>query len=139
MLPLVDLVPSGYGVVFYDQSGCGRSDRPTNPLLFTIERAVEELEEFRKVSNLGRIHLLGSSYGGLLALTYALKYESHVRSIITTGGLHSVPMARKEIEKMRLKLPRELLETMKYFEEKGDFSNPKYPGSCKCLLQTALL
>ena len=67
ILPLKDLARMGHKVVFYDQLGCGRSEVPKNPALFTVERGVEEVEAFRKSLRLGKVHLMGSSYGGMLA------------------------------------------------------------------------
>ena len=71
MLPLAELTQHGYEVVFYDQLGCGKSERPLNPALFTIERYVEELENIRCTLGFGTMNLVGSSFGGALALAYA--------------------------------------------------------------------
>jgi proline iminopeptidase len=126
ILPLADLAKFGYRVVFYDQLGVGKSELPKNPALFTIENGVEELEAFRQAMHLGKIHLMGSSYGGLLAIAYALKYQRNLKTLITTGGLHSVPEAIAEMERMKSKLPKDVLETMKKYEEQGDYENPEY-------------
>ena len=73
--PLVAMVDKGYRVVTYDQLGCGKSDRPKDKLLWSISRYVEEVEEVRKAMGLGRVHLLGHSWGGWLGIEYALKYQ----------------------------------------------------------------
>lgn len=126
ILPLADLAKHGFRVIFYDQLGCGRSDLPKNPALFTIERGVEELEEFRKKLNLGKIHLMGSSYGGLLAIAYALKYQKNLKSIITTGGLASVPLTIREMERLKSRLPQNVRKTLEKYEAEGDYENPEY-------------
>jgi proline iminopeptidase len=126
ILPLQDMVNFGYRVIFYDQLGCGRSDLPKNLALFTIERAIEDVEGFRKAMNLGKIHLMGSSYGGLLAIAYALKYQTNLRSLITTGGLASVPLTMKEMERLKSELPIDVQETMKRYEDLGEYQNPDY-------------
>jgi len=126
MLPLADLSAYGYRVVFYDQLGCGKSELPKNHALFVMERYVEEVEELRKVMRLGRVHLIGSSCGGQLALAYALKYQRKLRSLITIGGLHNVPMVFEEMQRMRKKLPPEVYRTMLKYEELGDYENPEY-------------
>ena len=59
-------------VVFYDQLGCGRSDRPDDETLWTVERFVEELVQVRAALGLDRLHLFGSSWGGMLAMQYVL-------------------------------------------------------------------
>lgn len=126
LLPLADLAHRGLKVVFYDQLGCGRSEVPKNPALLVIERAVEELEEFRKLMNLGRIHLMGSSYGGMLAIAYALKYQKNLKSMITTGGLASIPLTIKEMQRLKSDLPVRVRKTMDKYESLGDYGNPEY-------------
>ena len=126
MFPLADLTLAGYRVVFYDQLGCGRSELPKNPALFTVERAVEEVEGVRKALGLGKVNLVGSSWGGMLALAYALKYQRNLRSIVTIGGLASVPLTTREMEKMKARLPADVVATMKRYEDEGDFENPDY-------------
>ncbi|MBX8631674.1 MAG: proline iminopeptidase-family hydrolase [Thermoplasmata archaeon] len=126
LLPMSDLVSCGYDVLLYDQLGCGRSSLPRNVALFTIENNVEELEVLRRKLRLGRIHLMGSSYGGLLALAYALRYQRNLRSIITEGGLASVPLASREMQRLKMQLPDAVIRTMEKYEEAGDYSNAEY-------------
>ena len=126
MLPLADLADYGYRIIFYDQLGCGRSDVPKNVALFTIERAVEEVEGIRRVLNLGKVHLIGSSYGGLLAIAFALKYQRNLKSIVTIGGIASVPLAIAEMERLRSRLPPDVVEVMRKYEELGDYENQEY-------------
>lgn len=126
LLPLADLAAFGYKVVFYDQLGCGKSEVPRNVGLFTIERAVEEVEGVRKSLELGRIHLYGSSYGGSLAIAYALKYQKHILSLVSTGGVANVPHWVSEMVKLRASLPQEVIKTLQRYEETGDYGNPEY-------------
>lgn len=126
ILSLADLSKHGYQVIFYDQLGCGKSEVPKNIGLFTIERAVEEVEGIRQVLQLGNIHLYGSSYGGLLAIAYALKYQKNLLSLITTGGLSNVPFCTSEMAKMKASLPPDVIKIMEQFEEAGDYANPEY-------------
>ena len=85
------MVDKGYRVVTYDQLGCGRSDRPKDPSLWRIERYVEEVETVRKAMGLGRIHLLGHSWGGWLAIEYALKYRKSLRSLVLSNTCGDMP------------------------------------------------
>jgi proline iminopeptidase len=126
MLPLADLAPFGYRVVFFDQLGCGRSELPKNIALFTVERAVEDVEALRQALDLGRVNLVGSSWGGMLALAYALEYQRNLKSIVTIGGLASVPLATAEMQRMKSQLPADVLEVMRKYEEQGDYENPEY-------------
>ncbi len=68
------LIDQGYRVVAFDQLGTGASDRPTDSSLWTIGRYVEETETVRKALGLGKVHMLGHSWGGWLAIDYALTY-----------------------------------------------------------------
>lgn len=126
VLALADLSESGFQVYFYDQLGCGKSERPRNIALFTVERAVEEVEEFRKKMKLGRIHLIGSSYGGLLSLAYAIKYQKNLKSLTTIGGYANVPLAISEMAKLKSRLPKKVRATMKKYEDLGEYAHPKY-------------
>src|SRR5512135_2605617 len=67
----LELMASGdRALVFYDQLGCGRSDRPTDPALWTVETFLDELTTVREELGLDRVHLLGWSWGGQLVLEY---------------------------------------------------------------------
>jgi len=126
LLPLSDLAELGYRVVFYDQLGVGKSEMPKNKYIFSIEYGVEEVEALRKEMKLEKINLMGSSYGGLLAIAYALKYQRNLKSLITTGGLASVPLTIAEMQRLKSELPPEVRNTLDKYEAVGDFENPEY-------------
>src|SRR5947207_9293422 len=123
---LADLTSFGYRIVFYDQLGVGKSDRPRGTSLFTIERAVEEAEGVRKALGLGRIHLLGNSYGGMLALAYAIMYQRHLRSLVVASGLPSVPVANVELRRLVRTLPSRVQRTIERLEREEAFDDPAY-------------
>jgi proline iminopeptidase len=135
ILPLSDLSDNGYRVVFYDQLGCGNSDLPKNNALFNVERAVEEVETFRTTMELGKVNLFGSSWGGLLAIAYALKYQRNLKSLILAGAYPNVPFALEEMERLKSHLPPETRKTMKKYEDLGDYENPEYLDSIKVFYQ----
>jgi len=126
MLPIADLASDGYRVFLYDQLGCGKSELPKNRALFVMERYVEEAEGVRKKMKLGKVHLLGSSCGGQLALGYALKYQKNLKSLTTIGGLHNVLMTSEEMQRMKRALPSDVQHTMENYEKVGDYENPEY-------------
>lgn len=126
LLPFADLADHGYRVTLYDQLGCGRSEVPNDPALFVPEHYVEEVEELRRKMRLGRFHVMGSSWGGMLAIAYALRYQRHLRSMTTVGGLHSVPLTVSEMQKQKGRLPEEVRQTMQKYEAAGDYDNPEY-------------
>jgi len=126
ILSMADLANDGCKVVFYDQLGCGKSDVPKNLNMFTIERALEDLEGFRREMKLGKVHMFGSSYGGLLAIAYALKHQANLKSLISAGGLASVPYATREMGELKAQLPPDVQEVMRKYEDAGDYTNPEY-------------
>ena len=126
LLPLSDLAEHGYRVTLYDQLGCGRSQVPNDPALFVPEHYVEEVDAFRKEMKLGRPHFIGSSWGGMLAIAYALKYQKNMSTLTTVGGLHSVPLTIREMQRMRRRLPAEVQATMAKHESLGEYDNQEY-------------
>lgn len=126
LLPLADLASHGYRVTLYDQLGCGRSEVPKDTSLFVPERYVEEVEAFRRKMKLGNPHVIGSSWGGMLAIAYALKYQRNMATMTTVGGLHNVPLTSREMLRMKRGLPRDVQETMARYESAGDYENPEY-------------
>jgi len=123
---MAGLARSGYRVVFYDQSGCGKSEVPKDKTKFVMERYVEETEALRRTLGLGKINLFGSSCGGQLAIAYALKYQKNLRTLITAGALADVPFVLSEVQKMVDRLPPKVVRTIRKYEAKGDYNNPKY-------------
>ena len=126
LLPLADLAQAGYRVVLFDQLGCGRSEVPSDHSLFTLAHHVEETEAVRSLLGLGKVHLVGSSYGGLLAIAYALAHPSRLRSLTTVGGLASVPLAQREMVRLRSELPEEVRSVLDRGEAEGRMDAPEY-------------
>ena len=85
---LEGLASEGREVVVYDQLGCGRSDRPDD-VDWTLQVFLDELAELRAQLNLDRIHLLGTSWGGMLALEHALSGHGGLRSLVLSSTLAS--------------------------------------------------
>jgi proline-specific peptidase len=90
LTPLADLAPSGREVVFYDQLGCGRSERLPTYRDYTIRSAADDADEFRRRLKLGRVHLIGHSYGGALALETARRHPKGIRSLVISSGFASM-------------------------------------------------
>lgn len=74
-----------YTIIWYDQLGSYYSDQPNDSTLWTIPRFVNEVEQVRKFYHLEHFYLLGHSWGGLLAIEYALKYPSHLKGLIISN------------------------------------------------------
>jgi len=126
MLPLADLTQFGYRVVLFDQIGCGRSDLPKGAEYYTERRAVEEVEAVRKALRLGRVHLVGNSYGGALALDVALAYPRSFRSLVISSGLASLAEWLSENSKLWSRMPRQVRKAVSKYSTKRDILNPRY-------------
>jgi proline-specific peptidase len=112
-LPLTALRPladRGRRVVFYDQLGSGDSDRPDDPTLWTVETFVEQLEGVLDGLGLERIHLYGSSWGGMLALEYAFTRPAGLASLVLNSTPTSAPRWAEEARRLFDALPSGLDE-----------------------------
>lgn len=123
---LVDLASDARRVIFYDQLGCGRSDQPNDPSLWTIERAVEEVGIVRHELGLDKVHLWGQSFGGLFAIEYALTQPQGLVSLILASSTSSIPLWIAEANRLREALPSEVQETLVRHEQAGTTDDPEY-------------
>lgn len=124
--PLEALSKSGRQVIFYDQLGCGNSDHPHNPALWTIDLFVEELGAVRRALGLDRVHILGQSWGGMLAMEYALTRPKGVVSWIIHSSPASIPLWISEANRLRKQLPPEMQEKLTKHEKAGTTDSPEY-------------
>lgn len=113
-------------VIFYDQLGCGRSDQPNNPAMWTIERSVAEIDTVRHALGLEQVHLWGQSFGGLFALEYALSQPSGLVSLILASSTSSIPLWIAEANRLREALPPEVQATLLRHEQAGTLDDPEY-------------
>ncbi|HPQ29064.1 MAG TPA: proline iminopeptidase-family hydrolase [Desulfobacteraceae bacterium] len=114
-------------VIFYDQLGCGRSDRPEDKNLWTVERFTEELDMLRHTLQLEKVHLLGQSWGSMLAVEYILrKKPSGIQSLILSGPYLSSPLWAKDQRNWIDQLPNKTKQTILKCEASEDFTNPAY-------------
>jgi len=120
------LPPEGVEIYFYDQLGSYYSDQPSDTSLWNTERFREEVEEVRQFLGLEQFYLLGQSWGGLLSIEYALKYQSHLKGLIISNMTASIPSYLKSINQLRNQLPKELVDTMKRYEAASDYDAPEY-------------
>ncbi|MBV9452075.1 MAG: proline iminopeptidase-family hydrolase [Streptosporangiaceae bacterium] len=116
-------------VIFYDQLGCGRSDRPGNPALWVIDRFVEELAQVRAALGLDRLHLFGSSWGGILALQYVLDRKPELRSLILCGSPASMPRWAADCEELLRQQPAGAVRLIRDHEARGFTACPEYQAA----------
>lgn len=114
-------------VIFYDQLGSGQSDKPDNTLLWTLERFVEELEQVRQALQLERLHILGQSWGGALAIEYMLTRQPEgVISLVLSAPLISASRWAQDQQAYIAELPEGVQQTIRESEASGNFESPEY-------------
>ena len=116
-------------VVFYDQLGCGRSDRPDDPSLWTLDRSVAEVEAVRKGLGLQRLHLFGNSWGGWLAAQYVLDQQPDIMSLTISSSPPSVERAVDYMNDLRRQLPTDVQLVLDDHEARGVFNCPEYTAA----------
>ena len=122
--PLEGLAPER-PVVVYDQIGCGRSDRPQD-LEWSVDVFREEVDAVRSQLGLERIQLLGTSWGGMLALEHVLGGAEGIVGLILSSSLASVEQWSTEQLKLRAALPSEVVEVLDQHERAGTYDDPEY-------------
>jgi proline iminopeptidase len=119
---------AGIEFYHYDQLGSYRSDQPDDDDLWTIERFVEEVEQIRNALGLNKdnFYLLGNSWGGMLAMQYALKYQENLKGLIISNMTASFPKYAAYNAKLRAKMRPSLIDSLEVYENRGDYFNPEY-------------
>jgi proline iminopeptidase len=113
-------------IVFYDQLGCGKSDRPRDISLWKKERFVKELQEVIAFLKLEKYHILGNSWGSMLATEYALTKPSGLISLILSGPFLSVPRWINDANALRKKLPEAIQDILSKHELSGTTNSKEY-------------
>lgn len=119
----------GFEFYEYDQLGSYYSDQPKDSSLWTTGRFVEEVEQVRQAigADSSNFYVLGNSWGGILAMEYALKYQTHLKGLLVANMVASAPEYGKYADEVLSKqMKPEVLSEIKAIEAKKDFSNPRY-------------
>lgn len=125
------LPAEGIEFIYYDQLFSEYSDRPTDTSLFNLPRFVEEVEQVRMALGLDstNFYLLGHSWGGIVAMEYALKYQKNLKGLIIANMMASAPKYGQYADEVLAKqMDPEVLQKIRALEAKGDFANPDYMG-----------
>jgi proline iminopeptidase len=123
------LPAAGVEYYHYDQLGSGLSDAPDEPSLWELDRFVDEVEQVRRALGLERdsFVLYGQSWGGLLAIEYALSYQQHLRGLVISNMMASVPAYNEYVQQVLMpEMDHDVLAEIKAFEASGDTENPRY-------------
>ena len=114
---------------YYDQLGSEFSDKPKDESLWTIERFVDEVEQVRKALNLDSDNfiILGHSWGGILGIEYALKYQNNLKALIISNMVPSIPDYIDYANNVLApKLDPEVLKKLREYEKNEDYTNEEY-------------
>jgi L-proline amide hydrolase len=120
---------SGRAVIFYDQLGCGRSDRVTDatPDFWTIDLFKRELVELTNALGIAaRYHVYGQSWGGMLAIEHAFTHPAGLRGLILANSLSSTELWCKEAARLRADLPEDVQRVLDTHEEAGTTDDAEY-------------
>ncbi|MEO8899822.1 MAG: proline iminopeptidase-family hydrolase [Candidatus Dormibacter sp.] len=123
------LPAAGVEYYYYDQLGSAYSDQPDDPDLWEVDRFVEEVEQVRRALGLTRenFFLLGHSWGGILAIEYALKYQQHLKGLVISNMMASIPAYNEYANNVLMPtMDQHVLAEVKALEAAHDYENPRY-------------
>jgi proline iminopeptidase len=123
------LPAAGVEYYYYDQLGSAWSDQPDEPSLWEVDRFVDEVEQVRRALGLGRddFVLYGQSWGGVLAIEYALRHQEHLRALVISNMMADGPAYNAYAEQVLMPtMDQDALAEIKALEESGDIENPRY-------------
>ncbi|MBA3663721.1 MAG: proline iminopeptidase-family hydrolase [Bacteroidetes bacterium] len=123
------LPAEGIEFIYYDQLGCGNSDNPNDTALWDLARSVDEVEQIRTQLGLNNsnFYLLGHSWGGIVAMEYALKHQLNLKGLIISNMMcNAVEYGRYADSVLSKQMKTEVLKEIRQIEAKKYFSNPRY-------------
>jgi proline iminopeptidase len=115
--------------IYYDQLGCGFSDNPNDTAMWDLNRYVDELEQVRMALKLDSTNcvLLGHSWGGILAMEYAIKHQDKLKGLVVSNMMSSCPDYGKYADEvLALQMDTAVLAEIRALEKANAFSNPRY-------------
>ena len=121
------LPAAGIEMYLYDQLGSGESDRPDAPELWEIDRFVDEVEQVRQALGLEGFVLFGHSWGGILAIEYALAHPEHLSGLVISNMMSSIPAYNLYADEvLKPAMGPEVLAEIEALEAAEDYGNPRY-------------
>ena len=113
-------------VIYYDQIGCGRSDRPREPGPWTLTTFADEIDTVRGALGLARVHMFGQSAGGWIAIEYALRAPAGLASLHLANTCASIPLFQRGVAQLRAALPGGAGAVIDAHESSGGTADPEY-------------
>ena len=132
-------LPATRPVVLYDQLGSGRSDRPDDPSLWTLERFVEELGVVREELGLETVNLLGHSWGTMLAASYLATRPAGVRSVVFSSPCLDAQQWARDQQDHLAALPDDVRDTIERCEREGRTATEDYATAMTVFYQRHLV
>lgn len=123
------LPAEGIEFIYYDQLGTGNSDNPADSAYWDLGRYVEEVEQVRAALGLTKdnFYLLGHSWGGILSMQYALKYQQNLKGLIISNMMSSCPEYGRYADEVLAKgMNKAVVDTINLMESRGEYSSPRY-------------
>ena len=123
------LPEAGVEYYYYDQLGSGRSDRPEDDALWDLDRFIDEVDQVREALGLGADNLviLGPSWGGILAMEYAIRHSDCLKGVVISNMMSSAPAYSRYANEVLLPaVDADQLAEIRAIEAERDFSNPRY-------------
>ena len=123
------LPAAGVEYHYYDQLGSAYSDQPDDPDLWDIDRFVDEVEQVRAALDLDadNLFLLGHSWGGILAIEYALRHQDHIKGLVISNMMSSIPEYNRYAQTVLMRaMDQDALAEIKQLEAAGEHTSPRY-------------
>jgi proline iminopeptidase len=133
LMPYLLPLARGNKLIFIDERGSGRSEKLEDAAQYTVENMVEDVESVRQALHLGKISLMGHSYGGVLAQAYAFKYQQNLTHLVLGGTFYSTREMNKVLADEKRSMPPEALAKLEALEKAGlfnkgrDWEKGRYP------------
>jgi proline-specific peptidase len=125
-------------VIFWDQLGCGNSERPSDPALWTMNRSVAEMDAVVKELGLNRFHIFGNSWGGMLAQQYALDATSGAASLTISNSIASIPLFAEMVARLKSELDPATQAAIDRHEAAGTTHAAEYQAAIRTWNETYL-
>src|SRR5262245_24057957 len=125
LLPYLLPLARSNKLVFIDERGSGRSEKLEDAGKYMVENMVQDVEAVRQALNLGKMNLLGHSYGGVLAQAYALKYQKNLIHLVLGGTFSSTKAFNEILAREKQNMPADEREKLEALEKAGLFGKGK--------------
>jgi proline-specific peptidase len=122
----LEVLSSERPVIFYDQLGCGKSDKPSSKALWTIERFADEVQEVREALGLDRCHILGQSWGGWLGIEYVLRQPEGLASFVAASTSASVREFSANCDRLIAQMPEKHRDALHHYGARGEIEHEDY-------------